>query len=70
MEEGSRRTKDRRFIVDLRDRAMNRILLLYVKIESKNNSFGIIRSSGEEGVSFSLSPMVGWLSLNQDLLGL
>ena len=38
MKEGSRRTKDRRFIVELEDRAMNRILLLYVKIESKNNA--------------------------------
>ena len=55
MEEGSRTTKDRRFIVDLRDRAMNRIFLLYVKIKSKNNAFGIRRSSGEEEGSFSLS---------------
>ena len=37
MEEGSRRTKDRRFIIELRDRAMNRLFLLYVKVESKNN---------------------------------
>ena len=71
MEEGSRRTKDRRFIVELRDRAMNRILLLYVKIESKSSAFGIKESSGEERGSFCcLSPMVGWLSLDQDLLGL
>ena len=33
MEEVSRRTKDRRFIVELRDRAMNRTLLLYVIIK-------------------------------------
>ena len=38
MEEGSRRTKDRRFIVELKDRAMNRIFLLYVKIESKSSA--------------------------------
>ena len=37
MEEYFRRTKDRRFIVELKDRARNKILLLYVKIESKNN---------------------------------
>ena len=46
MEEGSRRTKDRRIIVELPDRAMNRIL--YVKIESKSSAFDIRRSSGEE----------------------
>jgi hypothetical protein len=39
MEEGSRRTKDRRFIVELKDRAMNKILLLYVKIESKSSAW-------------------------------
>ena len=56
MEEGSRRTKDRRFIVELRDRAMNRTLLLHMKIESKSNAFGIRRSSGDErGSSLSLS---------------
>ena len=38
MEEGSRRTKDKRFMVELKDRAMNRIILLYVKIESKNST--------------------------------
>ena len=70
MEEGSRRTKDRRFIVELKDRAMNRIILPYVKIESKSNAFGINESSGEERQTFCLSPMVGWLSSNQDLLGL
>ena len=36
MNEGFRRTKDRRFIVELKDRAMNRICLLYVKIESES----------------------------------
>ena len=41
MEEGSRRTKDRRFIVGLRDRVANRILLLYVNIESKSSTFGM-----------------------------
>ena len=35
MKEGLRRTKDRGFIMELRDRAMKRILLLYVKIEVK-----------------------------------
>ena len=44
MEEGSRR-----FIVD---RAMIRIHLLYVKIESKGNGFDIKESSGEERGSF------------------
>ena len=38
MEEGSRRTKDRRFIVELNDRAMNIILLLYVKMKGKSNA--------------------------------
>ena len=70
MEEGSRRTKDRRFIVELKNRAMNRIPLLYVKIESKSSAFGIRGSLGEEGGFFCLSPMIGWLSLNQNLLGL
>ena len=36
MEEGSRRTKDRRCIVELKDRTM-RILLLYVKIKNKSS---------------------------------
>ena len=70
MEKCYRRTKDRRFIVELRDKAMNRTLLLYVKIECQSSAFGIRRSSGEERGSFCLSPMVGWLSLDQDLLGL
>ena len=39
MEEGSRRTKDRRFIVELKDRAMRRILLLYVKMKGKSNAW-------------------------------
>ena len=43
MEEVFRITKDRRFIVELRDRAMNIILLLYVKIESKSSAFGITK---------------------------
>ena len=38
MEEGFRRTKDKIFIVELKDRAMNRIFLLYVKIESKSSA--------------------------------
>ena len=70
MKESSRVTKDRRFMVELRDRAMNRILLLYVKINSISSVFGIRGSSGEEGIFFCLSPMVGWLSLDQDLLSL
>ena len=32
MEEGSTRTKDRIFIVELKDKAMNRTILLYVSI--------------------------------------
>ena len=48
MEEGSRRTKDRKFIVELKDRAMNRILLLDVKIESKRSAFDIKENSGAE----------------------
>ena len=56
MEEGSRRTKDRIFIVELRDRAMNRIPLLHMKIESKTCAFGIKESLGEErGYCLSLS---------------
>ena len=31
MKEGSRRIKDMRFIVELKDRAMNIIILLYLK---------------------------------------
>ena len=67
MNEGSRRTKDRRFIVELRERAMNETLLLYVKIECKSSAFGIRGSLGEERGSFCLPPMVGWLCLDQDL---
>ena len=37
-----------RFIVELPDTTMNRILVLYVKIESKSSAFGIRGSSGEE----------------------
>ena len=60
MEESFRRTKDRRFIVALKDKAMNIILQLYVKIERKSSTFGIVESSGEERGSLCLSPMVGW----------
>ena len=52
MEEGSRRTKDIKFIIELRKRAPNRILLLYVKIQSKSSAFGIRESSGEERATF------------------
>ena len=38
---------------------MNRIILLYVRIESKSSAFGIRRSSGEERRSFCLS--YGWV---------
>ena len=56
MEECFRKTKDRLFIVELKDRAMNIIFLLYVKIESKSNVFGIRESLGEErGYFLSLS---------------
>ena len=48
MEESSRRTKDRRFIVEPKDRAMNRTLLLCVTIESTSSAFGIRGRSGEE----------------------
>ena len=54
-----------------KDRAMNEMLLLYVKVGSKSSAFGIRGSSGEErGSFFCLSPMVGWLSLDQDAFGL
>ena len=55
LEECFRRTKDRRFIVKLKDRAMNRILLLHVKIESKSSAFGIKESLREERIFLSLS---------------
>ena len=58
MEEGSRRTKDRRFLIKLKNRAMNRTLLLCVKIESKRSAFGIRGSSGSERIS-SLSLSYG-----------
>ena len=48
MEEGSRSTKDRRFIIELRDRVVNRTLLLYVEKESESSAFDIRGSSGEE----------------------
>ena len=38
MEEGSRRTKDRRFIVELMDKAMNKIFLIYAKKENKSSA--------------------------------
>ena len=68
MEEGSRITKDRRFILELKDRAMNIILLLYVKVESKSSAFGIKESLGKDEAFFCLSPMVGWLSLTNSYL--
>ena len=61
MEKNSKRTKDKRFIRKLIDRAM--------KIKSLSSAFGIRGGSGEER-GFFFSPMVGWLSLDQDLLGL
>ena len=62
MEQGSRRTKDR---------AMNITLLLDLELESKSSVFGMRGSLGEErGSFFCLSPMVKWLSLDQDLIGL
>ena len=55
MEEGSKRIKDRRFIVDLRDRAMNIIYLLYVKIESKSSDLIQKNARGsKEDIFFSL----------------
>ena len=47
-------------MVELRDRAMNRVLLLYVKIKNKSNAFGIRGSLGEEGGSF-LFLSYGWV---------
>lgn len=41
-------TWNRRFIVELRDIAMNIIPLLHVKIESKSSTFGVKEISGEE----------------------
>ena len=64
MEEDSRITKYRRLMVELKDRAMNIVLLLYMKIDSKSSAFGMKGSSEEETLSFCLSPMVGWLSLD------
>ena len=62
MEESFRRTKDRRIIVELQVRVMNRILLLYVKVKGKSSAFGIKKSSGKERGFLCLSPMVGWWS--------
>ena len=69
LEEGSKEIKDKIFIVELKDRALNRILLLYMKIKSKSSTFGIRESSGEEKESFYFSPMIKWLSLDQNLFG-
>ena len=55
IEEGSRITKDRRFIIELRDKAMNRILLLYMQIKNKNSVVGIRRSSGRGERIFFIS---------------
>jgi hypothetical protein len=38
MEESPRRTKVRRFIVELNDLAINEIFLVYLEIESKSNA--------------------------------
>ena len=56
MEEGSKGTKNRRFIVELTlELYMNIRLLLYLEIESKNSVFGIRGSSGKDrGFSLSL----------------
>ena len=51
MDENSRRTK---YI------AINRIVLLYVKIRSKCSALGIKESSGDERGSLCFSPMIGW----------
>ena len=57
---GSRRTKDRRLIVELKDRAMNNNLLLYVKIKSKSSAFGIRGNSGRiENIFFFFSLSYG-----------
>ena len=39
-----------------------------MEIESKSSAFGIRITLGEERKSFCLSPIVGWLSLDQDLI--
>ena len=52
MEEGYTRTKDGRFMVELRDRDINKILLLYVNIENRRSAFGIRGSWGEKRGSF------------------
>ena len=46
MEKGYRRTKDRIFLVESRYKAMNRIIILYGKIESKSSAFGIKKTRG------------------------
>ena len=52
MDEGYRKTKDKRFIVELENRAMIGMLSLYVKIESKSSSFDTKESSREERIFF------------------
>ena len=52
LEEGSRRTKKIEDSVELPYRAMIRIILLFVKIESKSSAFGTRGSSGEERGAF------------------
>ena len=48
MKEGSRRTKNRRFIIELKYIAMNIIISLYLEIISKISAFGIRGSLGEK----------------------
>ena len=55
-EKSSRRTKNIRFIVELKDRAMNRILSLCVKVENKSSAFGIREILGRREDLFCLSP--------------
>ena len=59
MEEDSRITKDKSFIIELKDIAMSIIFLLFLEIRSKSSAFGIRGSSREERVFFSLS--YGWM---------
>ena len=61
MEEDSGMTKKRRFIIELKDKVVNIIFLLYVKLESKNNALDIRGSSGEREdhfMSHSYGPVV------------
>ena len=60
MKKYSKKTKDRRFIVELRDRVVNKILLPYVKTKTKSSAFSIKKSSGgREDLFLSLS--YGWV---------